>query len=169
MQKSVDTDPAIEALARGPLRWFRDWPDRSVPSYGAGVYTIWDDAGRFIYVGMSGRSITAGMTAPDKPHGLVTRLDSHWSGRRSGDQFCIYVADRLVIGDLRPEDIEAIASGRHSFDARVRSYIHQRLGYRFAICADGAEARSIERQVQRGEWPFGKPLLNPLGDRKKAG
>jgi hypothetical protein len=46
------------------------------------------------------------------PQGIYTRLLSHASGRRSGDQFCVYVADRLVLPTLSPENIAAIASGR---------------------------------------------------------
>lgn len=151
----------LHALAHGPLRWFRDWPDASVPTFGAGIYTIWDTDGRFIYVGMSGRSIKAGMVIPNKPHGLVTRLRSHAQGRRSGDQFCVYVADRFVLSALSADDITGIASGRHSLDAYVRRHIHQHLGYRFSLCGDGAEAAAIERQIKRGDWSHGKPLLNP--------
>jgi hypothetical protein len=162
------TDLRVNALAHGPFRWFRDWPDASVPYFAAGIYTIWDAEGRFIYVGMSGRSIKAGMAIPNRPHGLVTRLHSHAQGRRSGDQFCVYVADRLVLSTLTAEDFASVASGRHSLDAYVRRYIHQHLGYRFSVCGDGAEAAAIQRQIKRGEWPMGKPLLNPQPDARSA-
>ncbi len=46
-------------LAHGTAYSFSEWPNSSVPRFGAGVYTIWHDDGRFIYVGMSGRGITA--------------------------------------------------------------------------------------------------------------
>lgn len=90
-----------------------------MPSFGSGAYTIWNTEGRFIYVGMSGRGIKAGMEIPNRPHGIVTRLHSHASGRRSGDQFCVYVADRFVLSTLTAEDIAGITSGRHSLDAYV--------------------------------------------------
>jgi hypothetical protein len=151
----------IAALVDGPLYWFRDWPNNAVPQFGAGVHTIWHRDGRFIYVGMSGRSIVAD-TAP-RPFGLHTRLHSHFGGRRSGDQFCVYVADRLVLGSLAATDIESISSGHHQMDAHVRQYIHSYLGYRFAILADGGTALKIERSIRRGEWSHGKPLLNPSG------
>jgi len=115
------------ALSGGPLHSFADWPDATVPIFGAGVYTIWDAHGRFIYVGMSGRSITSATRPRNTPHGLYTRLHSHASGRRSGDQFCVYVADRLVLPSLSAEEIQAIASGRHQMDAFVRRYIHAHL------------------------------------------
>src|ERR1700737_2130425 len=83
-------------LAAGPAYRFSEWPKpNKVPTFGAGVYTIWDHDGRFIYVGMSGRSMTADTAHRNKPLGIYTRLKSHASGRRSGDQFCVYVADRL--------------------------------------------------------------------------
>src|SRR5262245_27536175 len=44
---------------------------------------------RFIYVGMSGRSIGADTAPRSKPYGLHTRLHSHFRGRRNGDQFCV--------------------------------------------------------------------------------
>ncbi len=67
-----------------------------VPLHGAGVYTIWHEDGRFIYVGMSGRGITKDTATRNTPFGIYIRLRSHASGRRSGDQFCVYVAGRLV-------------------------------------------------------------------------
>jgi hypothetical protein len=69
----------------------------SVPKVAAGVYSVWEN-GRLIYVGMSGRGLAAeDIDAPDEPvkaKGLWTRLDSHASGRKSGDQFCVYICDR---------------------------------------------------------------------------
>lgn len=38
-------------------------------------------------------------------HGLLTRLASHASGRLSGNQFCVYVANRLVIPSLVPDQL----------------------------------------------------------------
>jgi hypothetical protein len=55
--------------------------------------------------GMSGRGIAADTVRRNTPQGLYTRLQSHASGRRSGDQFCVYVADGLVLPSLSPEDI----------------------------------------------------------------
>lgn len=95
------------------------------------------------------------------PQGIYTRLRSHASGRRSGDQFCVYVADRLVLPTLSQEDIAAIASGRHQMDAFVRRFIHENLSYRFVMLPDGAAAYAIEAAIKGGEWEHGRPLLNP--------
>jgi hypothetical protein len=152
----------LETLYSGPLFWFAEWPNLSVPKFGAGVYTVSDRSGLLIYAGMSGRSITQTTAAPNnRALGLYTRLHSLASGKRSGDQFCVYVADRLVLSTLSPEDIRSIASGRHSMDLFVRRYIHEHFGYRFFIVRDGASAFEMERSIRTGAWGHGKPLLNP--------
>jgi hypothetical protein len=55
--------------------------------------------------------------------GIYTRLQSHASGRRSGDQFSVYVADRLVLPTLSHDDINAIALGRPP-NGCVRAPVH---------------------------------------------
>ena len=95
------------------------------------------------------------------PQGIYARLQSHASGRRSGDQFCVYVADRLVLPTLSREDIDAIASGRHQLDAFVRRYIHENLCYRFVMLPDGAAAYAAEAEIKSGAWEHCRPLLNP--------
>jgi hypothetical protein len=124
------------------------------------VYTIWHGDGRFIYVGMSGRGITADTARRNTSQGIYTRQQSHAGGRRSGDQFCVYVADRLVLPALTQEDIAAIASGRHQMDAFVRRYIHENLLYRFAV-PDGRTAYQVEAAIKSGDWEYDRPLLNP--------
>jgi hypothetical protein len=148
-------------LAHGTAYSFTDWPNSIVPTFGAGVYTIWHKDGRFIYVGMSGRGMTADTLRRNTPRGIHTRLKSHASGRRSGDQFCVYVADRLVLPTLSQENIADIASGRHQLDAFVRRYIHESLFYRFVMLPDGATAYGVEEAIKSGEWGHGRPLLNP--------
>jgi hypothetical protein len=140
---------------------FADWPNPSVPTFGAGVYTIWHNDGRFIYVVKSRRGMTADTRRRNTPKGIYTRLKSHASGRRSGDQFCVYVADRLVLPTLSHEEITAIASGRHQMDAFVRRYIHENLRYRFVMLPDGAAAYAVETAIKSGRWGHGCPLLNP--------
>ena len=110
---------------------------------------------------MSGRGITAETNRRNTPQGIYTRLQSHASGRRSGDQFCVYVSDRLVLPTLSHESIDAIASGRHQMDAFVRRYIHDNLGCRFVMLPDGAAAYAVEAAIKGGGWEYGRPLLNP--------
>jgi hypothetical protein len=69
---------ALRALKDGPVHRFSEFRTLGdvVPSASAGVYTIWDESGRLVYVGIAGRN-------PDGT-GLDGRLRSHASGRRSG-------------------------------------------------------------------------------------
>jgi hypothetical protein len=155
------SDDVAAGLGLGESYSFADWPNPNVPRFGAGVYTVWHHDGQFIYVGMSGRGITDQAAIRNSPLGLYTRLASHASGRRSGDQFCVYVADRLVLPTLSPTDIEAISSGQHQMDAFVRRYIHQNLRYRFLMVPDGATGYRIEAAIRNGDWVHGRPMLNP--------
>src|SRR5688572_24759685 len=123
MTTPAPDDSLLEALESGPQFWFRDWPNKKVPDVCAGVYTIWHGP-TLVYVGMSGRSLTADLINERREtggsrHGLVKRLRSHSRGRRSGDQFCVYVADYLVLSHLSRNQIASIASGTRKFDALV--------------------------------------------------
>lgn len=142
---------------------FARWPIGDVPRAAAGVYTIWD-SDELVYVGMSGRGRTSAQihrAARDgKKVGLWTRLNSHASGRRSGDQFCVYVCDRLVLPELTTADISAVAAGELSLDAMTRDYIRSRLGFRFTITTDGAAALALEHDTRSGASGV-SPLLNP--------
>jgi hypothetical protein len=162
----MSTDPSdlLRRLEAGELHRFADWPNPRVPRVAAGVYTIWD-AGRLMYAGMAGRSLTVdsvrrGQDA-GKATGLYSRLNSHASGRRSGDQFCVYVADRLLLQELDDAQIEAIARRELNFDALICEYVHKRLTYRCVETEDGSTARLLESEVRAGGLSAGKPLLNP--------
>jgi hypothetical protein len=66
-----------------------------------------------IYAGMSGQGAQSEdfVARPDQPTkvlGLWTRLNSHASGRRSGDQFNIYICDRFIVPALWPPDEVAV-------------------------------------------------------------
>jgi hypothetical protein len=43
--------------------------------------------------------------------GLWTRLNAHASGRRSGDQFCVYICNRFVVPELTPSQQRELAAG----------------------------------------------------------
>jgi len=141
----------LSALTQGELFAFEDWPNESVPRVASGVYTVWNDSGEYLYVGMAGRSLTAEAISnrranPGARAGLWDRLNSHASGRRSGDQFCVYVADRLVFVTLTPETIAAIGRGEESLDRLVKNFIRRNLTYRSIVTEDNVEAFEIERQ-----------------------
>ncbi len=155
-------DP-IWDLAEGNRHAFCDWPVSAVPDVAAGVYAIWDND-QLIYVGMSGRGATRSLLEvkrfDGKRFGLFTRLASHASGRRSGDQFCVYVADQLVLPRLSADQIDAISRRELRFDNLVKEYIHSNLDFGFVETWDGEIARDAEDDARSGALGQ-KPLLNP--------
>lgn len=140
---------------------FADWPNPTLPLATAGVYAIWD-ADQLIYCGMSGREIERAQLAQKKRYGLITRLASHASGRLSGDQFCVYVANRLVLPSLQLDELKKFATGENTLDQMTKAYIHQRLEYQFAIVESSKQAYELEKMTRTGSVFGLKPLLNPL-------
>jgi hypothetical protein len=145
----------IDQLEQGPLHRFAEYATLTdvIPGSGAGVYTIWDDGGGLVYAGIAGRN-PAG-------RGLASRLRSHASGRRSGDQFCVYVADHYVLPELTREQIEAIRDSRLSMDALVREKIHRDFAFRFIVVDDYRTAMQVEGVIKTGRLGAGPPRLNP--------
>src|SRR5215217_9126574 len=63
---------------------------------------------------------------------------------------------------LTPSQQHQLAAGGLSLDGLTRSFIRDRLAYRFVVTADGAEAARLEAEVRRGVLSVGRPYLNPL-------
>jgi hypothetical protein len=148
-------DELLHKLEEGPLYRFADHAGLGwvIPGSGAGVYTIWDNEGGLVYVGVAGRNPSG--------RGLASRLRSHASGRRSGDQFCVYVADHYVLPELSRNQIEAIRDSRLSMDALVREKIASSFAFRFAAVPDYSTALQIESAIKGGGLRTGGPRLNP--------
>jgi hypothetical protein len=144
---SREGPPSVNDLQDGPEYKFADWIRRNVPSKTIAVYTIWRSAD-FLYVGMS--------------TDLPTRLNAHASGRRSGDQFNVYICDRLVVPGLTLEQLRDIERGDLFLDRMTKDYVRQKLTYRYVVCQDKAEAEALERAIRSGRLPAGRPFLNPL-------
>ena len=160
-----DIDAALVELRDGPLYRFADWPNPAVPNGRIGVYTVWHDD-QLVYVGMAGRAISPGAADSEAASGRLTgirsRLASHASGRRSGNQFCVYVFDRLILPTLSRQQIDSAATGQLSLDGLTRQLIQQSLCYRFTLLNETVTARAVERQIQREGLASQPPLLNPL-------
>jgi hypothetical protein len=93
--------------------------------------------------------------------GLYGRLSQHASGRRSGDQFAVYVCDRFVVPRLSRDEMDALARGERLLDTLTRKFIHEHLTYRVAVTADGPAARALELTIRRDGLPrSGRPLIN---------
>jgi hypothetical protein len=111
---------------------------------------------------MSGRGLGRIVQAASKKEfGLLTRLRSHRDGRLSGDQFCVYVANRLVIPSLKASDLPRFHTGDLTLDDLTKDYIHSRLEYQFAVVQSDSEAYELERACCNGTELGVKPLLNP--------
>ena len=149
---SLITKPDLEQLWDElncqPVHRFADWPNRDVPKGQPGVYLIYQ-GDRWIYVGMASAN-------------LYGRLNQHARGRRSGDQFCVYVSDRLVMKNLTDEQLDEISQGTYSLDHQIRDFIRTELSYRYVLVSDDPTARALERyglQIAKGK---GVDLLNAL-------
>lgn len=141
---------------------FRDWPNNNIPLITAGLYVIWDGE-QLVYCGMSGREIEKYKNSNSKKkYGLINRLNSHASGRLSGDQFCVYVANRIVIPSLDAEILEQFRDGTINLDRLTKQYVHDRLEYQYALVASSAEAFAAENLCRDGTVFGVKPYLNPL-------
>ena len=73
---------------------FAEDPREHVPNRGSIIYSVWDTDEKFIYIGISGLQKSLEKRNP------LSRIVAHASGRRSGDQFCIYIHDFFVIASL---------------------------------------------------------------------
>jgi hypothetical protein len=153
----VDLDALVGELEEGDLYLFADWPIERTRSVTAGVYTIWE-ASRFWYVGVAGRPAAS----TPRPGGLFARLNAHASGRRSGGQFCVYVGDRIILPELALGEIQQVARGELSLDARIRACVRGRLSFRFVAVSNYKTALAVEGRIKQGRLRVGKPLLNPV-------
>ena len=63
-----------------------------IPSFGSIIYTVFLDRSEYIYVGIGGLN---GKSVQER--NPRSRIIQHSQGRRSGDQFCIYIQDFYVI------------------------------------------------------------------------
>ncbi len=154
----------LARLEKGRLYRFDDWPTGDLPRIAAGVYTIWRGT-EFIYVGIAGHGNAAEKAKAkqtEKPWGLQACLNSHASGRRSDDQFCMHICDRFVIPALSSAESHQAETEDLSLDVPTRQFIRKELSFRFMETPDGNLACNIAREVRQGRLRAGKPLLNPL-------
>lgn len=158
----MTTPGSAESIARfSPRHPLVAWTAIGIPAIAAGVYAIWSDD-ELLYCGMSGRQIEKARNDGKRKFGLVTRLASHASGRLSGDQFCVYVANRLVLPSLPPEVLPKFGTGEVNLDALTRRFIHERLDVQVAMVESSSAAYSLERDCRTGRQFGVKPSLNPL-------
>ena len=135
---------------------FSEDPRKHIPKKGSVIYTVWDREDNFIYVGISGLQKSVEKRNPQ------SRMISHASGRRSGDQFCVYIHDYFVIPELVKNS--SFEPSRGILDKLTKNYIQSNLNYRFlAFESNDSEVvvRKLEKLIQAGACGI-KPFLNSI-------
>ena len=126
-----------------------------IPSFGSIIYTVFLDEAEYIYVGIGGLS---GKSVQDR--NPRSRIIQHAQGRRSGDQFCIYIQDYYVI----PSIINTQYTPKKGYlDMLTKEFIQKRLSYRYLVVqTDDSDkiVRKLERDLQNNVYGFGLPKLN---------
>jgi hypothetical protein len=95
---------------------------------------------------MAGRTLTAERIEAvrsdpgSKTTGLRDRLNAHRSGRRSGDQFLVYVFDRFVLPTLSGDVIIAAAAGTGRLDNESMGAVRLRSRMSRAIATEAARS-----------------------------
>ena len=129
-----------DELNQQPVHRFADWPNKEVPKGKPGIYLIYQ-GNDLKYIGMSFKN-------------LQGRLSQHASGTRSGDKFCVYVGDRLVMPKLGIDQMKGVFSGEYSLDDAIKAFVRSQLSYRYLVVADDPTARALEKhglEIARGQ------------------
>ena len=90
------------------------------------------------------------------------RLNSHRSGRRSGDQFCIYIQDYYVLPSLiktLKENKEEYVFEKGRLDREVGNFIRENLRLKY-LSVQKDDVVDLENRIREGK--YGRfPKLNP--------
>ena len=122
---------------------------------GSLIYTVWDKDDSFLYVGIAGLQRDLAKRSP------LSRMISHASGVRSGDQFCVYIHDFYVVPKLVEMGVYEPSKGL--LDKLTKAYIHENLFYRFQVIEgpdSDRKVRDMENEIKRGAYGFPAPILN---------
>ena len=139
---------------------FKNWPKKNFPTVAAGVYVIWDDQ-TLLYVGTAGKDLDKAKKSGKNKFGLITRLNSHASGRTAGDQFCSLLSNRIVIPSLTKTQIIKFKEGSVTLDQITKKYIRCNLEYQYLVVDNFQDAIDLEMHIRRGAIFSTTPLLNP--------
>ena len=90
------------------------------------------------------------------------RLNSHRSGRRSGDQFCIYIQDFYVLPSLiktLKENKEEYVFEKGRLDREVGNFIRENLRLKY-LSVQKDDVVDLENRIREGKYGRA-PKLNP--------
>lgn len=154
---TTDFDKKIASLfdSQQPLLPFNKNSIKEIPEFGSILYAVFLDKTEFIYIGIGG---LAGKNV--RSRNPRSRIRQHTQGRRSGDQFCIYIQDFYVIPDLILSDY---TPRKGHLDELVRDFIQSRLSFRFVVFqTDDSDqiVRRLEREIQSGQHQNQLPTIN---------
>ena len=138
-----------------PLRTFSPSNIKDIPVFGSIIYSVFLDKKEFIYVGIGGLS---GKSVHER--NPRSRITQHTQGRRSGDQFCIYIQDFYVIPLLIGQ---TYVPKKGYLDQLTKEFIQKRLTYRYMVFQEEDSdkvVRKLERDVQSRGYQGLKPKLN---------
>ena len=144
-----------------PLLTFSSESIKQIPEFGSILYTVFLDRSEFIYVGIGG--LAGGNVRSRDPR---SRIRQHTQGRRSGDQFCIYIQDFYVIPNLVQTDY---TPKKGHLDELVRDFIQSKLTFRFVVfqTEDSDQiVRRLEREIQLGQHFDKQPTINGVGSQR---
>ena len=144
----------LSNLFEGDPISFKEDPCDNVPERGSIIYSIWNKDNEFIYVGISGLQKSVDERNP------LSRIEAHRSGRRSGNQFCIYVHDFYIIPKIFIEQKYIYEKG--ALDSRTGKFIRENFFYRFVSFQQANSdkiVRVLETKVKAGAMGI-FPVLN---------
>ena len=127
----------------------------------AGIYLIWDGQ-TLLYVSTAGKDLDKAIRSGKNRFGLITRLNSHASGRATGDQFCSLLANRIVIPSLNSSQLNKFRDGSITLDQMTKKYIRNNVEFQYLLVENFKDAIDLEGYCRSGTIFGTKPLLNPL-------
>ena len=128
---------------------FKNWPKKNFPAIAAGIYVIWDEQ-TLLYVNTAGKDLDKAQRAGKTKFGLITRLNSHASGRAANDQFCSLLSNRIVIPSLTNSQITKFRNGSLTLDQVTKKYIRTNLEYQYLLVDNFQDALDLEVHCKRG-------------------
>jgi len=140
---------------------FKNWPKKNFPAVAAGIYVIWDQQ-TLLYASTAGKDLDKAQRAGKTKFGLITRLNSHASGRAAGDHFCSILANRIVIPSLTNGQLNKFRDGSVTINQMTKKYIRANLEYQYLVVDNFQDALDLESHCKRGAIFEEKPLFNPL-------
>ena len=143
---------------------FKNWPQKNFPTVAAGIYLIWDGQ-TLLYVSTAGKDLDKALRLGKNKFGLITRLNSHATGRAAGDQFCSFLSNRIVIPSLKSSELNKFREGSITLDQMTKKYIRTNVEYQYLLVENFQDALDLEEHCKRGAIFGQKPLFNPLDQK----